>query len=93
MYVQIRVSFEKKIYEKLPVNSFKTLYSESSNFRLEGILFQNQKFKRMKWLTLNSINARISSCLHNNWSKQIEPRYEKTGFLHMRKQRCRSAAQ
>ena len=37
------------------------------------------------------VQQKINGLTSMSYITQFEPRYEKTGFLHMRKQRCRSA--
>ena len=42
--------------------------------------------------TLDMAAQKISGTPRKSWNKVLEPRHEKTSFLHMRKQRCRSAS-
>ena len=45
------------------------------------------------WKLETNVLVDITETEFNYTPVYIEPRHEKTGFLHMRKQRCRSAAQ
>ena len=39
-----------------------------------------------------ALGGRLINSMFNKITRLFEPRREKTGFLHMRKQRCRSAS-